>query len=117
MSLLLGGLAARRAGLGCRGSGRFFLGPASNRLVFGDAALCVFGGVVGRPRPPLGRLRAGRRRCMPRVDARQQQALGLFSFEARSEERRVGKECISTCRSRWAPSHYKKKITTKQNYT
>src|SRR3546814_11670365 len=28
---------------------------------------------------------------------------------ARSEERRVGKECVSTCRSRWSPSHYKKK--------
>src|SRR3546814_18133530 len=24
---------------------------------------------------------------------------------ARSEERRVGKECVSTCRSRWSPSH------------
>src|SRR3546814_18628498 len=23
--------------------------------------------------------------------------------EARSEERRVGKECVSTCRARWAP--------------
>src|SRR3546814_20804044 len=23
---------------------------------------------------------------------------------ARSEERRVGKECVSTCRSRWSPS-------------
>src|SRR3546814_15018695 len=23
----------------------------------------------------------------------------------RSEERRVGKECVSTCRSRWAPVH------------
>src|SRR3546814_20076899 len=23
----------------------------------------------------------------------------------RSEERRVGKECVSTCRSRWGPSH------------
>src|SRR3546814_6695448 len=23
----------------------------------------------------------------------------------RSEERRVGKECVSTCRSRWAPEH------------
>src|SRR3546814_17132019 len=22
-----------------------------------------------------------------------------------SEERRVGKECVSTCRSRWSPSH------------
>src|SRR3546814_15238982 len=29
---------------------------------------------------------------------------------ARSEERRVGTECVSTCRSRWSPSH-----KTKQN--
>src|SRR3546814_13748663 len=27
----------------------------------------------------------------------------------RSEERRVGKECVSTCRPRWSPYHYKKK--------
>src|SRR3546814_15588838 len=27
----------------------------------------------------------------------------------RSEERRVGKECVSTCRSRWSPFHSKKK--------
>src|SRR3546814_5986116 len=26
----------------------------------------------------------------------------------RSEERRGGKECVSTCRSRWSPYHYKK---------
>src|SRR3546814_14977868 len=26
----------------------------------------------------------------------------------RSEERRVGQECVSTCRSRWSPYHYKK---------
>src|SRR3546814_11154339 len=26
----------------------------------------------------------------------------------RSEERRVGKECVSPCRSRWSPSHKKK---------
>src|SRR3546814_14486959 len=25
--------------------------------------------------------------------------------EERSEERRVGKECVSTCRSRWSPYH------------
>src|SRR3546814_6928897 len=30
---------------------------------------------------------------------------------ARSEERRVGKECVSTCRSRWSPYHEKKKTT------
>src|SRR3546814_10436740 len=26
-------------------------------------------------------------------------------FFDRSEERRVGKECVSTCRSRWSPYH------------
>src|SRR3546814_2843362 len=26
-------------------------------------------------------------------------------YQARSEERRVGKECVSTCRSRWSPYH------------
>src|SRR3546814_4019952 len=31
-------------------------------------------------------------------------ALGEI-VHARSEERRVGKECVSTCRSRWSPSH------------
>src|SRR3546814_17851801 len=31
--------------------------------------------------------------------------------QTRSEERRVGKECVSTCRSRWSPYHSKKKIT------
>src|SRR3546814_15103593 len=30
----------------------------------------------------------------------------------RSEERRVGKECVITCRSRWSPSHYKKNISS-----
>src|SRR3546814_20860292 len=25
--------------------------------------------------------------------------------DIRSEERRVGKECVRTCRSRWSPSH------------
>src|SRR3546814_15314015 len=26
-------------------------------------------------------------------------------LEGKSEERRVGKECVSTCRSRWSPYH------------
>src|SRR3546814_19952825 len=29
----------------------------------------------------------------------------LLGFQARSEERRVGKECVSMCRSRWSPYH------------
>src|SRR3546814_12306571 len=31
----------------------------------------------------------------------------------RSEERRVGKECVSKCRSRWSPYPEKKKYITK----
>src|SRR3546814_20160934 len=29
----------------------------------------------------------------------------LCLFRERSEERRVGNECVSTCRSRWSPHH------------
>src|SRR3546814_11000130 len=29
----------------------------------------------------------------------------VFIHQSRSEESRVGKECVSTCRSRWSPSH------------
>src|SRR3546814_13887354 len=35
----------------------------------------------------------------------------------RSEERRVGKECVSTCRSRWSPYHSKKKQNKTPKYT
>src|SRR3546814_11669804 len=42
------------------------------------------------------------RRPLPRGRTRQ---------PGRSEERRVGKECVSTCRSRWSPYHSKKKKT------
>src|SRR3546814_17150013 len=41
-----------------------------------------------------------------------------IKFGVRSEERRVGKECVSTCRSRWSPYHSKKKKkTSTQIYT
>src|SRR3546814_19958053 len=32
-------------------------------------------------------------------------AVALENPRGRSEERRVGKECVSTCRSRWSPYH------------
>src|SRR3546814_15324934 len=40
-------------------------------------------------------------------------AAGTVALPARSEERRVGKECVSSCRSRWSPDH-SQKHTTKQ---
>src|SRR3546814_17164198 len=37
-------------------------------------------------------------------------APGTIPLPVRSEERRVGKECVSTCNSRWPPNLYKKTI-------
>src|SRR3546814_19189437 len=39
-----------------------------------------------------------------RIDQR-----AMLDAADRSAERRVGKACVSTCRSRWSPYHYKKK--------
>src|SRR3546814_15619765 len=33
----------------------------------------------------------------------------VIDLNASSEERRVGKECVSPCRSRWSPYHLKQK--------
>src|SRR3546814_6202557 len=58
-----------------------------------------------------------------RVDAprlrRQQQLIGRVGVKGdhrtvRSEERRVGKECVRTCRSRWSQYHYTKNKITKE---
>src|SRR3546814_20590146 len=43
-------------------------------------------------------------------------AKGLeYDHVLRSEERRVGQECVSTCRSRWSPYNYKQKTHTSSN--
>src|SRR3546814_20875286 len=44
------------------------------------------------------------------VEAAPAQAATFAADSARSEERRVGKEGVSTCRSRWSPYTQKKKI-------
>src|SRR3546814_15677032 len=66
--------------------------------------LLVFGIINAVPR-----LRAAP--CSPQISQRPR------SVSMRSEERRVGKECVSTCRSRWSPYHSTKKQTDKYNYT
>ena len=38
-------------------------------------------------------------------EERVRQILSNRMAEIRSEERRVGKECVTTCRSRWSPYH------------
>src|SRR3546814_5515303 len=43
-------------------------------------------------------------RVTARAPIRKLPSMKSFSI-LRSEERRVGKECVSTCRSRWSPYH------------
>src|SRR3546814_6572991 len=54
----------------------------------------------GEPQPLSPTLIANEA-AMLSLTPRQYEVLALL----RSEERRVGKECVSTCRSRWSPSH------------
>src|SRR3546814_15272369 len=63
-------------------------------LVLGESVfLVVLGGVAGL---------AIAAALMPAVSAA---SGGMIALPTRSEERRVGKECVSTCRSRWSPYH------------
>src|SRR3546814_4498683 len=49
---------------------------------------------------------AVRHKAMGIDDGRAALALAHIAAQCeRSEERRVGKECVSTCRSRWSPYH------------
>src|SRR3546814_17273565 len=96
--------------------------PATRRAVAGELGaviarfsireMLVFWSGFLDDRRPL-RLRDRRRR---RIDRGRRRRFDLG--EARPEERRVGKECVSTCRSRGSLSHYKKnkQIHIKKTY-
>src|SRR3546814_11314681 len=61
---------------------------------------------VGTGGGVLGGLLELRDRIMPAAaDALGNLFAGLANALNRSEERRVGKECVRTCRSRWSPYH------------
>src|SRR3546814_15236389 len=64
--------------------------------------------VLGVERPGTARVRV--RRVYPAEEVKVALRAGrsptrVQMASARSEERRVGKECVSTCRSRWSPYH------------
>src|SRR3546814_17926912 len=62
---------------------------------------------------PVGSYRTDYGAC---ADRRRRCAFFIAGRGTRSEERRVGKECVSTCRYRWSPYHSKKKTRT-ERYT
>src|SRR3546814_6806908 len=61
-----------------------------------DAKRGLFGRTIGLVDKGMERVARFYRRLL---------GLSLRWRWARSEERRVGKECVSTCRSRWSPYH------------
>src|SRR3546814_19360922 len=81
-------------------SARAFVGE--DRAGFGFAR--ILERAISLERAVLAARQDEQRRAVA-VEARDLQIAGV----ARSEERRVGKECVSTCRSRWSPAHSKKK--------
>src|SRR3546814_15753548 len=108
---------ARRRLMGTRCSGR----PSSESVggATGAAALAAdwpsalrASPLVMRPPRPLPSTDAGSMPLSARILLAAGEAIADEEVE-RSEERRVGKECVSPCRSRWSTYHYKTK--TKQS--
>src|SRR3546814_11073438 len=54
---------------------------------------------------------------LARIAAASGLKLADLYLQYRSEERRVGQECVSTCRSRWSPEHSTKKTNNKMTST
>src|SRR3546814_4913818 len=61
----------------------------------------------GPPSPAHQNSRCTFRHFVPSSDASPMVRHRSDGTPGRSAERRVGKECVSTCRSRWSPYHYK----------
>src|SRR3546814_9748202 len=57
------------------------------------------------PRNLQGLLESYDQVIVPEMNNGQLVNLLRAQYLVRSEERRVGKECVSTCRSRWSPYH------------
>src|SRR3546814_14986249 len=63
----------------------------------------------GYPTAGTMRLAADRIKALSERVAELEAGVAKSYNAIRSEERRVGKECVSKCRSRWSPDHSKKK--------
>src|SRR3546814_12239469 len=57
------------------------------------------------------RRRDNRARTTQRTSSREEKTSFAWHTPSRSEERREGKECVSTCRYWWSPQYHKKTST------
>src|SRR3546814_20233788 len=98
---------SKGANRGPEGVEQPFLRPAHNPVRGPIAVHRGMAGAAGEPRANIvGLLRPARVAAEPPVGQHAARRLGVRGVRAdRSEERRVGKECVSTCRSRRSPYH------------
>src|SRR3546814_11844940 len=86
--------------IGASGSGKTTFLRCINLLEdFQQGSITVDGDPVGYVDDGGRRKRISENRL-----AAQRARIGMV-FQSRSEERRVGKECVSKCRSRWSPNN------------
>src|SRR3546814_17909865 len=88
----------------------------ADALIAGEAVVLVADWVKESDITDSGFSEAAAESIYASIIALDRATMGGGGGAQRSEERRVGKECVSTCRSRWFPYHYKKKnkLTTNQ---
>src|SRR3546814_13639218 len=78
--------------------------------------IAVYTGLINKIKPTDDELAAviGHEMAHALREHAREQVSQQMVTNMRSEERRVGKECVSTCRSRWWPFHKKKTKYKKQ---
>src|SRR3546814_11293738 len=105
----LGIPALDRGAAHSQGRGACFLAHAAILQACVDEPICQ-----RNFQPLVGQRVDQRKGCISANQLFQARAFGAFW---RSGERSGGKECVSTCRSRWSPKHSKKKKITESNQT
>src|SRR3546814_14970099 len=99
--MMLAGFAAPDSGrIMLNGKDIVHLSPQGRNLgmVFQNYALFPHMTVLENVMFPLKVRKYSQKEC-------EERARWAIDLVRRSEERRVGKECVSTCRSRWSPYH------------
>src|SRR3546814_15744805 len=72
------------------------MGPAGQQVTAPSGGAVIFVEVAYTYQPLISS------KVVPNVNMTE---IAAMPVRDRSEERRVGKECVSTCRSRWSPYH------------